>query len=128
MIKNFCFFLSLFMLFSCTSGIKKADLIGNWRYTKIAYVSPSMKDLAPDITEQKPYFSFHQDGKAEIYSSGKVLSHGTYTIENNIIRYEEVLDGGVKRKIPFLIKELDGHYLIFQTMQAPEQIITAEKE
>lgn len=115
-------------MISCTTGIKKDDLIGNWHYTKVEYVSSSMKDLAPDISEQKPYFSFHQDGKAEIYSSGKVLSHGTYKVENNIIRYEEVLDGGVKRKIPFLIKELDSHHLVFQTMQAPEQKITAVKE
>lgn len=128
MIRIYSFTFLIFLLVSCQSGIKKEDLIGDWHYTKVEYVSPSMKDLAPDITEQKPYFSFHQDGKAEIYSSGKVLSHGTYTLEKNIIRYEEVLDGGIKRKIPFLIKALDGKHLVFETMQAPQQIITADKE
>ncbi|MBU2047090.1 MAG: lipocalin family protein [Bacteroidetes bacterium] len=107
--------------------MNKENLIGDWHYTKVEYTNKSMQDVSPDISEQKPYFSFHADGKAEIYSSGKVLSHGTFTLENNIIRYEEVLDGGVKRKIPFLIKELDGNHLVFETMQAPQQRITALK-
>ncbi|MBU1762114.1 MAG: hypothetical protein KKB19_14870, partial [Bacteroidetes bacterium] len=94
----FSFFI-IFMM-SCHSGMNKENLIGDWHYTKVEYTNKSMQDVSPDISEQKPYFSFHADGKAEIYSSGKVLSHGTFTLENNIIRYEEVLDGGVKRKIP----------------------------
>ena len=68
-----------------------------------------------------------EDGKAEIYSSGKILSEGTFTIESDIIKYEEILKGGIRRKIPFLVKELKGNHLVFETMIAPIQRITAVK-
>ena len=113
--------------YACNSGISKENLIGDWHYTKIEYTNKSIQDPLPDIEEQKPYFSFHQDGEAEIYSSGKILSQGTFTIESNIIQYEEILEGGTKRKIPFLVKELKGNQLVFETMIAPNQRITAVK-
>jgi hypothetical protein len=118
---------ALFIFYACHSGINKENLIGDWRYTKIEYTNKSIQDPLPDIEEQKPYFSFHQDGKAEIHSSGKILSEGTFTIESDIIQYEEILEGGTKRKIPFLIKELKGERLVFETMIAPNQRITAVK-
>jgi hypothetical protein len=79
------------------------------------------------MEEQKPYFSFHEEGKAEIYSGGKILSQGTFTIEGDLIQQEEILAGGTKRKNVFLVKELKGNRLIFETMLAPIIRITAEK-
>ncbi len=122
--------LILFVLcafYACQSGINREDLIGNWHYKKVEYTNKSIQDPLPDIEEQKPYFSFHQDGRAEIYSSGKILSEGTFTVESDIIHYEEILEGGTKRKIPFLVKELKGNHLIFETMIAPIKRITAVK-
>jgi hypothetical protein len=115
----------LLFLTSCKTSINKVDLIGNWYYTKVEYLNKSIQNPLPDISEQKPYFSFHQDGKAEIYSSGKILSQGTFTLENKIIRYVEVLEGGIKREIPFLVKELEGNHLVFETMDAQVKRITA---
>ena len=49
-------------------------------------------------------------------------------MDGKIIRYEEILPDGQKRKIPFLIKELTDQQLIFQTMDSEVKIITAHKE
>lgn len=124
-----CLFLFVIGIFpACKSNIKKENLIGNWYYTKVEYTNKSIQEPLPDIEEQKPYFSFYDDGKAEIYSSGKILSQGTFRLESNIIQYEEILNGGVKRAIPFLVKELEENHLVFETMKAPIQRITAIKK
>lgn len=113
---------------ACNSNIKKENLIGTWTYEKYEYTNKSIQEPLANIQEQKPAIVFHSDGKAEIYSSGKILSKGTYNLENKIIRYEETLENGIKRKIPFLIKELNKHQLIFETMEAPVRRITAVKD
>nr|MBC7614056.1 hypothetical protein [Pseudopedobacter sp.] len=118
---------ALCTFYACHSVISQENLIGNWHYYKIEYTNKSIQDPLPDLEEQKPYFSFHEDGKAEIYSSGKILSEGTFTIESDVIKYEEILKGGIRRKIPFLVKELKGNHLVFETMIAPIQRITAVK-
>ncbi len=119
--------LILSTLFACQFRINKEDLTGKWLYTKYEYTNKSTDKPLADIESQKPFIFFHEDGKAEIFSSGRLLSQGTYTLENRIIRYEEVLENGVKRKIPFLIKELDKKHLVFETMEAESKRITAEK-
>ncbi len=126
--KNYVLFIFTILLFtSCLTGIKNEDLIGKWKYTKYEYTNKSVAAPNIDLSEQQPYIVFHGDGKAEIYSSGKLLSHGTYFLDHKIIRYEEVLENGVKRKIPFLIIALNQTTLVFETMEAEVKRITAEK-
>jgi hypothetical protein len=126
--KNYVFFiLIIFGFTSCFSGIKQEDLIGKWQYTKYEYTNKSVEAPPIDLKEQQPYIVFYKDGKAEIYASGKLLSHGTYSLDGKIIRYEEVLENGIKRKIPFLIKELNPNQLVFETMEAEVKRITAQK-
>lgn len=124
------YFLLLFIIgfTSCQPGIKQEDLIGKWKYIKYEPVNkPSDASSSALIDAQQPYIVFQKEGKAEIYSSGVILSHGTFYLEDQIIRYEEVLEANVKRKIPFLIKELNPKQLVFETMDAEPKRITAEK-
>lgn len=126
--KNYLLFIFTILLFtSCLTGIKKENLIGKWKYTKYEYTNKSIDSPNINLSDQHPYIVFHGDNKVEIYSSGKLLSHGTYFLDHKIIRYEEVLENGVKRKIPFLIKMLNQTTLIFETMEAEVKRITAEK-
>lgn len=126
--KNYLLFIFTILVFtSCLTGIKKEDLIGQWKYTKYEYTNKSVAAPNIDLSDQQPSIVFHGDCKAEIYSSGKLLSHGTYFLDHKIIRYEEVLANGMKRKIPFLIKALNQNNLVFETMEAEGKRITAEK-
>ena len=124
----YLFFFIIIGFTSCQSGIKQEDLIGKWKYIKYESVNKSVEaPLSALMDEQQPYIVFYKDGKAEIYSSGKILSRGTFYLEDQIIRYEEVLEENVKRKIPFLLKEMTLNQLIFETMDAEPKRITAEK-
>ena len=109
-------------------GIKSDDLIGRWNYVAYEYANKSLQKPLADIATQKPYIEFAKDGKCKIVSSAKVLSEGTYHLENKIIRYTETLGNGQKRAIPFLIKSLTDQELVFQTMDAEVKVITGVKE
>jgi hypothetical protein len=118
----------IFLLAACNSGINKDALIGKWNYKSYAYQNKSLNKPLANIKAQQPYIEFKENGSAAIYSSGKVLSFGKYQLDGKIIRFVEDLPNNQKRKIPFLIIELNENQLIFQTMDAEVKVITAEKE
>ncbi len=124
------FLYSTFLLFliACNGNINQQNLVGKWKYISYNYQNKSINKPLINIVLQNPSIVFNKDRTALIYSSGKVLSRGSYQLDGKIIRYEEVLSNGEKRKIPFLIKELNSKQLIFQTMNAEVMIITANKE
>ncbi len=115
-------------LIACNGNINQQNLIGKWNYSSYEYQNKYLNKPLVNIALQKPSIVFNKDGSALIYSSGEILSKGNYHLDGNIIRYEEILTDGQKRKIPFLIKELTEQQLIFQTMDAEVKIITAHKE
>lgn len=120
------YLLILLLFVSCKFSFKQEDLVGKWMYTK--YESLNTSEGLVDLKEQKPYIVFKTNGECEIYSSGKLLSKGTFTLENKVITYIEVMDGGIKRGIPFIIKELESNQLVFETMEAEVKRITAIKQ
>lgn len=114
---------------ACSAGVKKEDLVGRWNYVSYEYANKSLeKPVGVDLSVQKPYIQFNKSGSCKIISSGKVLSAGSYYLENKIIRYTENLGGLQKRAIPFLIKSLTAKELVFQTMDAEAMLITAVRE
>lgn len=113
---------------SCSSSVKQEDLIGKWNYVSYEYTNKSLDKPLANISVQKPFIEFTNNGNCKIVSSGKVLSEGTYYLENKIIRYTENLPNGQKRDIPFLIKSLTDKELVFQTMDAEVKVITAVKQ
>jgi hypothetical protein len=118
----------LTLLIACKGNVNQQDLFGKWNYISYEYQNKSLNKPYANIALQTPFIVFNKDGSAAIYSSGKVLSKGSYQLDGKIIKYTEVLPDGQKRKIPFLIKELNDKQLIFQTMDAEVKIITAAKE
>ncbi len=115
-------------LTACSFGVKQEDLVGLWNYVSYEYANKSLDKSLAKIEVQKPYIEFSADGKCKIISSGKVLSEGSYYLENKTIRYTENLTGGQKRDIPFLIKSLTDGELVFQTMDSEVKVITAVKQ
>ena len=126
-----CIFVGcILFLSSCGTSIEESDLQGKWVYKEVSYLkeNPPVTEKGTDLTEKHPYMLIGGQGELAIYSEDKILSKGTFTLERNIIRYEEVLEGGIKRKIPFLIKELTAKTLSFETMDSNTIRIVAEKE
>lgn len=90
--------------------------------------NPPLIQEGAELQKKHPYLVITGENKLTIFSEDKVLSEGTYRLEGDIIRYEEVLEGGMKRKIPFLIKKLETNKLTFETMDNNTIQIVAEKE
>ncbi|WP_423146928.1 hypothetical protein [Rubrolithibacter danxiaensis] len=124
----FFILLAVFWINSCSSGINTGDLYGEWKYLKVEELhDPSQNLSAQEVAEQSPSIRFSEDGKLVIMWGGKILSHGKFKMEGNIIRYTEDLPGGTTRPIPFLIKEINSKKLVFETMAQESTRITAEK-
>ena len=126
----FNLFVVLLVCSGCGSSYNEKDLIGEWTYTKVEYLNqqPVLVQDEQDLSEKYPSIQFTKDRRCKIFSDGKVLSEGTFFLEKDIIRYEEVLQVGIKRKIPFLIKKLENGQIIFETLEKDVKRITAQKK
>lgn len=122
--------IAVLLLSSCGQSFDEKNLIGEWEYTKVEYINqnPVIVQNEEDLKEKYPSIKFYDNKKCEIYSAGKVISEGEFFLEKDIIRYEEVLQVGMKRKIPFLIKKLEGGELIFETLEKDVKRITSKKK
>lgn len=127
---NIYYIIALLILTSCGNSFEEQQLIGEWDYTKVEYINqnPVLVQNADDLKEKYPSIRFSKDKKCKIYSGGKVISEGEFFLEKDIIRYEEVLQVGIKRKIPFLIKKLENGELIFETLDKDIKRITSKKK
>ncbi|MFD1631033.1 hypothetical protein [Pseudopedobacter beijingensis] len=117
-------------LSACNKQLDKGKLIGKWNYIKVEYLreDPPVVQEGKELEEKHPYLLLSADGNASIFSEDKIISEGKYHIEGDIVRYEEMLEGNIRRKIPFLIKTLDEKNLIFETMDKNTIRITAVKD
>jgi hypothetical protein len=120
--------LVILSLAACKSSVSPKDLYGKWKYTRVHNPNSSPPDSVSNMTlaEQKPFIQFTQKDSLLIYWDGKVLSHGTFTIDGQNIRYKEVLATGV-REFPFYVESFDGKQLIFSTKGADGSEVTAVK-
>lgn len=110
---------------SCTEKISTEDLYGRWNYMKVQNFNPVDSLSSAEIQREKPSIIFSADSNLVIEWGGKKLSYGTYRMDGKMIRYTETLEGGRKRSFPFLIKELDGNNLVFETMEQNPTRVTA---
>lgn len=123
-------FIVCLLFLSCSLPFKEEELIGEWVYKKVEFTNqqPVVIQEGQDLDEKYPSIQFTKDKKCKIFSGGKVISEGTYFLEKDIIRYEEVLQVGFTRKIPFLIKKLENNEIIFETLEKDVKRITAKRK
>ncbi|MXV52247.1 hypothetical protein GS399_14810 [Pedobacter sp. HMF7647] len=102
--------------------MKENDLYGTWKYIKVEDPNTHPPDTtsAEEIKFADPSITFHPNGKLEMIWEGKTLSHGTYKIDGNMIRYHELLDSGRTHDFPFLVSELSDSKIVFETMRREE--------
>ena len=128
--KTYFIILTAFLLLSsCVNPVKPEELYGEWKYVKVenpnqnpAYVMPQA-----EVSAANPSIIFTTRSELIIMWGGKRLSHGTFRMKENRIRYKEVLPGGTTREFPFLIKEISSDKLVFETMEQESSRITAVK-
>jgi len=119
----------LCMLASCKLSIKIETLYGKWKYVKIE--NNSVANITNVTSEQleaeSPYIKFTKDSLM-IWWGGKVLSHGTYKIDDNQIQFKEIQPGGKIREFPFIVSKLDNKNLVFETKGDDGSKVTAVRE
>jgi len=119
----------LFLMISCKSSIKPNDLYGKWKYTKVEHPKADPPDSLSksELQAEAPYIQFSNNDLVIMWG-GKILSHGTFKMDGDNIRYTEFLPEGGKRQFPFWISKFDGSNLVFETTGAEGSRVTAIKE
>lgn len=118
-------------LASCKHSIDPQMLVGKWNYVKVENpYSPNPPDTvsAQELKEKVPYITLSSNGSLQMMWGGKLLSHGTYKLEDNNISYTEQLADGKTRTFPFWIKELTDKTITFETKDDDAIRVTAKKE
>jgi hypothetical protein len=84
--------LTLLSFAACKSSVSPQDLYGKWKYTRVRNPNASPPDSVGKMTLQseKPFIEFTQKDSLIINWDGKVLSHGTFTVDGANIRYKEI--------------------------------------
>ena len=115
---------------SCKSTINADDLYGKWKYIKVEHPNAYPPDTVSkhDITYAAPYIQFSPNNTLVIMWTGKVLSHGKFTIDGHNINYTESLPDGSTRKFPFWVSELTDKKIVFETKGNDGSQVTAVKE
>jgi hypothetical protein len=119
----------LILSVSCARSVEPEQLYGEWKYVKVENPNQHPPYVMPDeeVKAENPSIQFSKSNDLVITWGGKRLSYGTFRMEDNLIRYKEVLEGGTTREFPFLIKEISGNKLVFETMEQDATRITAER-
>lgn len=112
---------------ACTGSVKQEELYGRWNYIKVKNADPEDITSDEEVKREAPAIIFNSENELFIEWGGKQLSHGKYKLDGRMIRYTEFLEGGRKREFPFLITEIDGDKLIFETMEKNYPRVTAIK-
>ncbi|MCC8425655.1 hypothetical protein [Mucilaginibacter sp. UR6-11] len=119
----------ILLVAACKPAVKPKNLYGKWKYIRVRNPNASPPDSVGAMTllSQKPFIQFTAKDSLLIYWDGKVLSHGTFTMDGSNILYTEIIPGGT-RKFPFYIERFDGKQLIFSTKGTDGSEVTAVKE
>lgn len=114
-------------LASCTGSIEQKDIYGRWNYINVKNADPEDITTDEELKQQSPAIIFTETNDLIIEWGGKQLSHGKFKMDGKMIRYTEYLEGGRTRDFPFLISQLSGDKLIFETMEKNYTRVTAIK-
>jgi hypothetical protein len=123
------FIICLFLIGACKPALTPSDLYGTWKYLKLENPNQTPPDSVShdELLKAAPSIKFTAKDSLIITWSGKVLSHGTFTIDKQNISYTEDIPGG-KRKFPFYVSKIDGKNIVFETLGEEGTRVTAVKE
>ncbi|MFD0751502.1 hypothetical protein ACFQZS_15225 [Mucilaginibacter calamicampi] len=129
-LKNYSLILLSILLFSgCDHAVKTTDLYGKWNYIKIenpGQTTPGVSDI--QLKQESPYIEFTKADSLRMFWGGKLLSHGTFTVDGTNIQYKEILADGSTRSFPFFISDFKDGKMVFETLGADASRVTVVKE
>jgi hypothetical protein len=125
----FSFAFILLVLSACRPAITPEKLYGTWKYTKLEHPGANPPSAEPDwkLKIENPSIVFTKNNQLTIWWDGKVLTHGTFKVDGNNIRYKEVLPDGNTREFPFYVTRLTDTEIVFETLGAEGSRVTAAK-
>ncbi len=115
---------------SCGPSLNSDNLYGKWNYIKLESPNANPPSAEPDwkLQMDKPSIEFSKNNELTIWWAGKVLSHGTFTIDGKNIRYKQVLADGRTNEFPFHVTQFNGKEMVFETLGNDGSRVTAVKE
>lgn len=125
-----CFFLLGALLFgACKHAVTANDLYGKWNYTKVENpnLSPPQSVPESELKENAPYIEFTKADSLRMVWAGKLLSHGTFTVDGTNINYKEILPDGSIRSFPFYISKFKEGSMVFETLGIDASRVTVMK-
>ena len=129
-LKIYCFFLlGCLLLSACKHSVTATDLYGKWNYTKVEnpdQTTPGISDI--ELQQQAPYIEFTKADSLRMVWGGKLLSHGTFTVDGTNIQYKEILADGSTRSFPFYISSFKDGSMVFETLGKDVSRVTVVKE
>ena len=125
----FCLITAM-LLTACGPSLQPENLYGTWNYTRLENPGANPPSTEPDwkLKMDKPSIEFTKNNELTIYWGGKVLSHGTFTVDGKNIRYKQVLADGRTNEFPFYVTQFNGKQMVFETMGKDGSRVTAVKE
>lgn len=122
--------LACLLLSACKHAVTATDLYGKWKYTRLENpnTSPPQVRSEADLKEEAPYIEFTKADSLRMVWGGKLLSHGTFTVDGTNIQYKETLPDGSSRSFPFYISSFKDGSMIFETLGEDASRVTVVKE
>jgi hypothetical protein len=125
-------FITAIILFltACQPGITPQKLYGEWKYVKIENPGANPPSTDPDwkLKIEHPSIVFSKNNELTIWWEGKILTHGTFSVDVKNIRFKEDLPGGQTREFPFYVSKLTDKEIVFETLGAEGSRVTAIKQ
>src|SRR4051812_8218323 len=94
-------FISAFVivLAACKPAPTPEKLYGTWKYVKVENPGANPPSIEPDwkLKMDNPSIVFSKNNELTIWWAGKILSHGTFKVDEKNILYKEVLPDGRTR-------------------------------
>ena len=115
---------------ACKPTITPEKLYGKWKYIKLENPRANPPSTEPEwkLKMENPSIEFTKNNELIILWEGKVLSHGTFRVDEKNILYKEVLPDGNTREFPFHVSKFEDNQMVFETLGTEGTRVTAVKQ
>ena len=123
-------FTLVLVLTACKPALTPEKLYGKWKYIKLENPGANPPSTEPDwkLKMENPSIEFTKKNELIIVWEGKVLSHGTFRVDEKNILYKEVLPDGNTREFPFFVSQFKDSQMVFETRGTDGTRVTAVKQ